>query len=82
MLGGVYIWFKGGDIEIYVLGKIDIKGVQYVFSGFVWMDVIYFVFKDLLMCWLMLNIMVLLFVICVVLVGMLYKFYVDGVLVK
>ncbi|MDN7643788.1 type VI secretion system Vgr family protein [Burkholderia cenocepacia] len=80
--GGAYIRLKGGDIEIHAPGKIDIKGAQHAFSGPARMDVTHPAFKDLPTRRLMLNTMASPSATRVVPVGMPYKLYADGALVK
>lgn len=80
--GGAYIRLKGGDIEIHAPGKIDVKGAQHAFSGPTSMDVTNPAFKDLPTRRLMLNTMASPSATGVVPVGMPYKLYADGALVK
>ncbi|MGH8777564.1 type VI secretion system Vgr family protein [Paraburkholderia sp.] len=80
--GGAYIRLKGGDIEIHAPGKIDIKGAQHLFSGPTRMDVTNPAFKDLPTRQLMLNTFASPSATNVVPVGMPYKLFADGALVK
>lgn len=80
--GGAYIRLKGGDIEIHAPGKIDVKGAQHAFSGPTRMDVTNPAFKDLPTRRLTLNTMASPSATDTVPVGMPYKLYADGALVK
>jgi type VI secretion system secreted protein VgrG len=80
--GGAYIRIKGGDIEIHAPGKIDIKGAQHSFSGPTRMDVTNPAFKDMPTRRLTLNTMASPSATNIVPVGMPYKLYADGALVK
>ncbi|ASL48841.1 hypothetical protein bAD24_p00700 (plasmid) [Burkholderia sp. AD24] len=80
--GGAYIRMKDGNIEIHAPGTIDFKGASFPFSGPTRMDVTNPAFKDMPTRRLALNTMASPSATNVVPVGMPYKLYADGALVK
>ncbi|WP_322048149.1 type VI secretion system Vgr family protein [Paraburkholderia sp. J67] len=80
--GGAYIRIKDGNIEIHAPGTIDFKGASFPFSGPTRMDVTNPAFKDMPTRRLALNTMASPSATNVVPIGMPYKLYADGALVK
>lgn len=80
--GGAYIRLKDGNIEIHAPGKVDVKGANFQFSGPARMDVNNPAFNDMPTRRLSLNTMASPSATNVVPVGMPYKLYADGALVK
>ncbi|WP_420954807.1 type VI secretion system Vgr family protein [Burkholderia gladioli] len=80
--GGAYIRIKDGNIEIHAPGTVDFKGANFSFSGPTRMDVTNPAFKDMPTRRLALNTMASPSATSAVPVGMPYKLYADGAMVK
>lgn len=80
--GGAYIRIKDGNIEIHAPGAVDLKGANFSFSGPARMDVTNPAFDDMPTRRLTLNMIASPSAKNVMPVGMPYKLYADGALVK